>query len=98
MCKCLDWYQEHGVWTGELHRRFEAAVNTLGIDQAKPQARSRPIASAAPAMPAAEMPRLARLAREMLSRPLIATTPPLCTGDLTSDELRGRARADAAEH
>ena len=25
------------VWTGELHRRFEAAVNTLGIDQAKPQ-------------------------------------------------------------
>jgi len=29
------------VWTGELHRRFEAAVNTLGIDQAKPQAISQ---------------------------------------------------------
>ena len=25
------------VWTSELHRRFEAAVNTLGVDQAKPQ-------------------------------------------------------------
>lgn len=25
------------VWTAELHRRFEAAVNTLGIDHAKPQ-------------------------------------------------------------
>ena len=26
------------VWTAELHHRFEAAVNTLGIDHAKPQA------------------------------------------------------------
>ena len=29
------------VWTSELHRRFEAAVNTLGIDHAKPQAISQ---------------------------------------------------------
>jgi len=29
------------VWTAELHRRFEAAVNTLGIDHAKPQAISQ---------------------------------------------------------
>jgi hypothetical protein len=29
------------VWTSELHRRFEAAVNTLGVDQAKPQVRER---------------------------------------------------------
>ena len=28
------------VWTSELHRRFEAAVNTLGVDQAKPQVRA----------------------------------------------------------
>ena len=29
------------VWTAELHHRFEAAVNTLGIDHAKPQAISQ---------------------------------------------------------
>merc|ERR1719311_902441 len=29
------------VWTAELHRRFETAVNTLGIDHAKPQAISQ---------------------------------------------------------
>merc|ERR1712185_343501 len=29
------------VRTSELHRRFEAAVNTLGVDQAKPQAISQ---------------------------------------------------------
>mmetsp|Transcript_19428 Transcript_19428/g.49657 ORF Transcript_19428/g.49657 Transcript_19428/m.49657 type:complete len:448 (-) Transcript_19428:465-1808(-) len=31
-------HKQRFVWTGDLHRRFEAAVNTLGIDQAKPQA------------------------------------------------------------
>ena len=30
------------VWTSELHRRFEAAVNTLGVDQAKPQVSESP--------------------------------------------------------
>ena len=30
-------HKQRFVWTGELHRRFEAAVNTLGVDQAKPQ-------------------------------------------------------------
>ena len=29
------------VWTQELHCRFEAAVNTLGIELAKPQVRAR---------------------------------------------------------
>ena len=29
------------MWTAELHHRFEAAVNTLGIDHAKPQAISQ---------------------------------------------------------
>ena len=32
-------HKQRFVWTSELHRRFEAAVNTLGIDQAKPQVR-----------------------------------------------------------
>ena len=35
-------HKQRFVWTGELHRRFEAAVNTLGIDQAKPQVRQPP--------------------------------------------------------
>jgi SHAQKYF class myb-like DNA-binding protein len=30
-------HKQRFVWTSELHRRFEAAVNTLGVDQAKPQ-------------------------------------------------------------
>jgi len=34
-------HKQRFVWTGELHRRFEAAVNTLGLDQAKPQAISQ---------------------------------------------------------
>lgn len=33
-------HKQRFVWTGELHRRFEAAVNTLGVDQAKPQVRA----------------------------------------------------------
>merc|ERR1719478_1676521 len=34
-------HKQRFVWTSELHRRFEAAVNTLGVDQAKPQAISQ---------------------------------------------------------
>ena len=34
-------HKQRFVWTSELHRRFEAAVNTLGIDAAKPQAISQ---------------------------------------------------------
>merc|ERR1719313_2947327 len=34
-------HKQRFVWTAELHRRFEAAVNTLGIDHAKPQAISQ---------------------------------------------------------
>ena len=34
-------HKQRFVWTAELHRRFEAAVNTLGVDQAKPQAISQ---------------------------------------------------------
>ena len=30
-------HKQRFVWTQELHCRFEAAVNTLGIDLAKPQ-------------------------------------------------------------
>ena len=35
-------HKQRFVWTGELHRRFEAAVNTLGVDQAKPQVLALP--------------------------------------------------------
>ena len=31
-------HKQRFVWTADLHRRFEAAVNQLGIGQAKPQA------------------------------------------------------------
>ena len=34
-------HKQRFVWTAELHRRFETAVNTLGIDHAKPQAISQ---------------------------------------------------------
>ena len=34
-------HKQRFVWTQELHCRFEAAVNTLGIDLAKPQVRAR---------------------------------------------------------
>jgi len=34
-------HKQRFVWTAELHRRFESAVNTLGIDHAKPQAISQ---------------------------------------------------------
>jgi SHAQKYF class myb-like DNA-binding protein len=34
-------HKQRFVWTAELHRCFEAAVNTLGIDHAKPQAISQ---------------------------------------------------------
>jgi SHAQKYF class myb-like DNA-binding protein len=34
-------HKKRFVWTTDLHRRFEAAVDTLGIDHAKPQAISQ---------------------------------------------------------
>lgn len=34
-------HKQRFVWTAELHRSFEKAVNTLGIDHAKPQAISQ---------------------------------------------------------
>jgi len=40
-CGSRSMHKQRFVWTGELHRRFEAAVNTLGIDAAKPQAISQ---------------------------------------------------------
>ncbi|KAJ1622000.1 hypothetical protein T492DRAFT_846641 [Pavlovales sp. CCMP2436] len=34
-------HKQRFVWTAELHRRFEVAVNSLGIENAKPQAISQ---------------------------------------------------------
>ena len=80
------------VWTSELHRRFEAAVNTLGVDQAKPQVNMAYTYHTDTA--------LLCFFRRVLSH----TQSPFCvcclrgTGDLPADELRGRRGADAAEY
>ena len=49
-------HKQRFVWTAELHRRFETAVNTLGIDHAKPQAISQMMKCEGEGAPTARLP------------------------------------------